>query len=122
MRSSVALLIAVLAVVPATGEAKGARGPGGRSGGVASGSSGGSGAASAGAGRSSGSGFREIERELQFGFQRTHACPSTGKTYGNCPGYVVGYVLLPKHGGTYRESNMRWMTAEEAEQSGQQWR
>jgi hypothetical protein len=70
-------------------------------------------------GKSTGTGFREIERQLRESYQRTHPCPATGRTTGNCPGYVVGYILLPKFGGTYQQSNMRWMTEEEAEKSGQ---
>lgn len=70
-------------------------------------------------GKPSGSGFRELERQFRESYQRSHPCPATGRTSGNCPGYVVGYVVLPKHGGTYQQSNMRWMTEEEAEKSGQ---
>jgi hypothetical protein len=93
MRFSMVVLGVALLLAPASGEARG----GGRS----------------------GSGFRELERQLRYSYQRTHPCPSTGKTYGWCPGYVVGYIVLPKHGGTYQQLNMRWMTKQEAEQSGQ---
>ena len=80
------------------------------------------GAGAARGGKPSGSGFEEIQRQFREGYQRSHPCPSTGRKAGNCPGYVVGYILLPKHGGTYQESNMRWMTTEEAEKSGQDMR
>ena len=73
----------------------------------------------AGGGRSTGSGIWEIQRQLRQAYQREHPCPSTRRNAGNCPGYVVGYVVLPKHGGKYDTSNMRWMTEEEAVQSGQ---
>lgn len=43
-------------------------------------------------------------------FRRTHPCPSTGKTYGACPGWVVDHVQALKHGGTDAPSNMQWQT------------
>ena len=77
------------------------------------------GAGAARGGKSTGSGIQEIQRERRLAFQRSHPCPATGRTSGNCPGYVVGYALLPKYGGKYDESNMRWMTESEAVQTGQ---
>ena len=70
-------------------------------------------------GKATGSGIQEIQRQLREAYQHSHPCPSTGRNTGNCPGYVVGYVVLPKHGGKYEESNMRWMTEEEAVRTGQ---
>ena len=43
-------------------------------------------------------------------FRRTHPCPSTGKTYGACPGWVVDHVRALKHGGADDPSNMQWQT------------
>jgi hypothetical protein len=43
-------------------------------------------------------------------FRRTHPCPSTGKTYGACPGWVVDHVRALKHGGADGPSNMQWQT------------
>jgi hypothetical protein len=43
-------------------------------------------------------------------FRRTHPCPSTGKTYGACPGWVVDHVRALKHGGADDVSNMQWQT------------
>lgn len=47
-------------------------------------------------------------------FQREHPCPSTGRTWGACPGYVVDHVQALKHGGRDHPSNMQWQTVEEA--------
>ena len=47
-------------------------------------------------------------------FQRTHPCPSTGKTSGACPGYVVDHVTPLKRGGADRPENMQWQTVEDA--------
>lgn len=33
-------------------------------------------------------------------FRNSHPCPSTGKTRGACPGYVIDHVQALKHGGT----------------------
>jgi hypothetical protein len=43
-------------------------------------------------------------------FRKTHPCPSTGKTYGACPGWVVDHVQALKHGGADAPSNMQWQT------------
>ncbi len=47
-------------------------------------------------------------------FQRSHPCPSTGKTYGACPGYVVDHIKALKSGGRDDPSNMQWQTVEAA--------
>ena len=46
-------------------------------------------------------------------FQRFHPCPSTGKTSGACPGYVVDHVTPLKRGGADAPSNMQWQTVAE---------
>jgi hypothetical protein len=43
-------------------------------------------------------------------FRSTHRCPSTGKTYGSCPGWVVDHVQALKHGGADAPWNMQWQT------------
>ena len=47
-------------------------------------------------------------------FQRGHPCPSTGRTSGACPGYVVDHVTALKRGGADRPSNMQWQTVQDA--------
>lgn len=47
-------------------------------------------------------------------FQRAHPCPSTGKTSGACPGYVIDHIMPLKRGGPDAPSNMQWQTVEEA--------
>ncbi len=47
-------------------------------------------------------------------FQRTHPCPSTGKTKGRCPGYVVDHIKPLCAGGADRPSNIQWQTVEQA--------
>ena len=44
-------------------------------------------------------------------FEREHPCPSTGKTGGGCPGYVVDHVKPLECGGADAPSNMQWQTA-----------
>ena len=43
-------------------------------------------------------------------FQKTHPCPSTGRTSGACPGYVIDHVVALKHGGADAPGNMQWQT------------
>ena len=47
-------------------------------------------------------------------FQKQNPCPSTGKTSGKCPGYVVDHVQALKRGGSDAPSNMQWQTKEAA--------
>jgi hypothetical protein len=47
-------------------------------------------------------------------FMHQYPCPSTGKTKGRCPGYVVDHVKPLCAGGADRPSNMQWQTREEA--------
>lgn len=46
-------------------------------------------------------------------FHREHPCPSTGRTSGACPGYVVDHVQPLKRGGADAPSNMQWQTVSE---------
>jgi hypothetical protein len=47
-------------------------------------------------------------------FKRSHPCPSTGKSSGACPGYVIDHVKPLKRGGADDPSNMQWQTTAEA--------
>ncbi len=49
-------------------------------------------------------------------FEHSHPCPSTGKTSGACPGYVVDHVVPLKRGGADAPGNMQWQTVEAAKQ------
>ena len=43
-------------------------------------------------------------------FQKSHPCPSTGKTSGACKGYVIDHVVPLKRGGADSPGNMQWQT------------
>src|SRR6266581_2147696 len=43
-------------------------------------------------------------------FEKSNPCPSTGKTSGACPGYVVDHVRALKRGGEDSPTNMQWQT------------
>ena len=43
-------------------------------------------------------------------FKKQHPCPSTGKTSGSCPGYVIDHIKPLKRGGADTPSNMQWQT------------
>jgi hypothetical protein len=47
-------------------------------------------------------------------FRKSHPCPSTGRTGGRCPGYVVDHVTPLKRGGVDAPSNMQWQSAQDA--------
>jgi len=49
-------------------------------------------------------------------FMHAHPCPSTGKTSGSCPGYVVDHVKPLECGGHDKPSNMQWQTIERAKE------
>lgn len=50
-------------------------------------------------------------RGARAAFQRAHPCPSTGKTHGACPGYVVDHVRPLACGGADAPGNMQWQTS-----------
>ncbi len=52
--------------------------------------------------------------EARAAFERSHPCPSTGKSSGGCPGYVVDHIVALKRGGADAPSNMEWQTIEAA--------
>jgi hypothetical protein len=91
-----ALLLAVALALPDVGAAKGH-----------SGSHGG------GAHHSHG---KKRSREARSAFKRSHSCPSTGKTFGACPGYTIDHIRPLKRGGADAPSNMQWQTKAEAKQ------
>jgi hypothetical protein len=43
-------------------------------------------------------------------FKQQHPCPSTGRSSGACPGYVVDHVRALECGGPDNSSNMQWQT------------
>lgn len=47
-------------------------------------------------------------------FQNEHPCPSTGRTSGRCPGYVVDHVRALKRGGADQPGNMQWQRKQAA--------
>ncbi len=47
-------------------------------------------------------------------FQKSHPCPSTGKTTGACKGYVIDHITPLKRGGPDSPSNMQWQTVQAA--------
>jgi hypothetical protein len=47
-------------------------------------------------------------------FKKSHPCPSTGKSSGACPGYVIDHVVPLKRGGNDAPENMQWQTKEAA--------
>ena len=55
---------------------------------------------------------RDPKQKAQF--EKTQPCPSTGKSHGACPGYVVDHFKPLKRGGADRPENMQWQTKEEA--------
>jgi hypothetical protein len=47
-------------------------------------------------------------------FKRQHPCPSTGRSSGACPGYVIDHVKALECGGADDPSNMQWQTVSAA--------
>jgi hypothetical protein len=97
-----------------TARGGGHTGGGRSSAGTGKGGNGGFGCPSGARAHPSGSSIRELDAYRRDAFQRRNPCPSTGKTYGQCPGYVARDVAPEQRGGAW---TMRWMTTEEAEKS-----
>lgn len=47
-------------------------------------------------------------------FKKKQPCPSTRKSKGSCPGYVIDHKIPLKKGGADSPSNMQWQTKEAA--------
>ncbi len=45
-------------------------------------------------------------------FKSQNPCPSTGRSTGPCPGYVIDHVIALKRGGLDDPTNMQWQTVE----------
>ncbi len=58
----------------------------------------------------------KIERSTKAkdSFRKNHPCPSTGKTSGACPGYVIDHITPLKKGGADSPANMQWQTVQGA--------
>ncbi len=52
--------------------------------------------------------------KAKHNFQKHHPCPSTGKSSGKCPGYVVDHITPLKKGGADAPYNLQWQTKEAA--------
>jgi hypothetical protein len=48
--------------------------------------------------------------QAKYQFKKSHPCPSTGKSSGSCPGYVIDHVTPLKRGGADAPGNMQWQT------------
>lgn len=53
-------------------------------------------------------------------FMKQHPCPSTGKTSGSCPGWVVDHIKPLCAGGADRPSNMQWQTVSASKKKDQE--
>jgi hypothetical protein len=58
--------------------------------------------------------FRFCRRLAKRQFERQNPCPSTGKTTGRCPGYVVDHRRALAEGGADEPSNMQWQSTADA--------
>lgn len=47
-------------------------------------------------------------------FKHNHPCPSTGRTKGACPDYIIDHIDPLACGGADDPSNMQWQTKAEA--------
>jgi len=56
----------------------------------------------------------ERSEKAKDDFKHSHPCPSTGKSSGSCPGYVIDHVTPLKRGGADDPSNMQWQTTADA--------
>jgi len=54
--------------------------------------------------------------EARYEFKRSHPCPSTGRSSGACPGYVIDHKDALKKGGADSPANMQWQTKEAAKE------
>ena len=54
--------------------------------------------------------------EAKAEFKKSNPCPSTGKSSGACPGYIIDHVEPLKRGGADAPSNMQWQTIEDSKE------
>lgn len=47
-------------------------------------------------------------------FEREHPCPSTGRTKGSCPGWIIDHRQALCVDGRDEPANMQWMTVADA--------
>jgi hypothetical protein len=66
------------------------------------------------AGAASHSHHYQRSRRVTEEFQRLNPCPSTGKTYGACPGWIKDHIVALCKGGADAVWNMQWQTVAEA--------
>jgi hypothetical protein len=62
------------------------------------------------------SGKIKRDRRARRSFLKNNPCPSTSKSSGACPDYVVDHVRSLKRGGPDNPSNMQWQTKEAAKE------
>ena len=65
---------------------------------------------------SAGAAERQRPSNAEILFQLSNACPSTGATHGECPGYVIDRVIPIVCGGADAPDNMQWQTTAEAKE------
>jgi len=74
----------------------------------------------AGYSRAYGSGERDSRGRIKRSgaaknaFKRQQPCPSTGRSRGACPGYVIDHVRPLECGGADAPANMQWQTVSDA--------
>jgi len=47
-------------------------------------------------------------------FKQLHHCPSTRRSKGSCPNYIIDHIMPLACGGADHPSNMQWQTKAEA--------
>jgi hypothetical protein len=52
-------------------------------------------------------------------FREKHPCPTSGHSWGACPGYVVNHIKTPCKGGLDVPANLQWQTHTEANRRDQ---
>jgi hypothetical protein len=52
-------------------------------------------------------------------FREKHPCPTSGHSWGTCPGYVVNHIKPPCKGGLDVPANLQWQTHTDANRRDQ---